>query len=192
MAFAGGFSKLGYYFQAYGIMDFLLPFLLVFTIIYAVMQKTQILGDKKNFNVIIALVIALLFVVPHLMGYYPLGYDPVQVMNDALPSISLVAVAAIMLLILMGIFGTDFAKTAAPIIGVVSIGFVLFIFGSALDLWRGPYDIFSWWSAEVTELIIVLLIFGLVVWFIVRDPDNDKSSGESALKSFGKLFDKKW
>ena len=186
------FETLANIFQNTGVMEFLLPFLLVFVIVYAVSIKLPLFKDNKNFAVIISLVIGLTFVVPHITGTYPLGYDPVQVMNDALPSISLVAVAAIMLLILMGIFGTDFAKTAAPIIGVVSIGFVLFIFGSALDLWRGPYDIFSWWSAEVTELIIVLLIFGLVVWFIVRDPDNDKSSGESSLKSFGKLFDKKW
>ena len=102
MAFSNlGFSQLAYYFQTYGIMDFLLPFLLVFTIIYAVMQKTKILGDKKNFNVIIALVIALTFVVPHVIGYYPLGYDPVQVMNESLPSVALVAVAAVMLLILI-------------------------------------------------------------------------------------------
>ena len=48
---SAGFSDLAYYFETYGVMDFLLPFLLVFTIIYAVMQKTKILGDKKNFNV---------------------------------------------------------------------------------------------------------------------------------------------
>ncbi len=108
------FENIGYYLQAYGILDFLLPFILVFTIVYAVMQKTKILGDKKNFNVIIALVLGLLFVVPHITGAYPIGYDPVQVMNETLPSISLVAVAAIMLLLLMGIFGTDFSKSAAP------------------------------------------------------------------------------
>ena len=99
-----GFSTLAYYFETYGVIDFLLPFILVFTIIFAVMQKTKILGDKKNFNVIIALVLALIFVVPHITGSYPLGYDPVQVMNESLPSISLVSVAAIMLLLLMGIF----------------------------------------------------------------------------------------
>ena len=124
------FENIGYYLQAYGILDFLLPFVLVFTIVYAVMQKTKILGDKKNFNVIIALVLGLLFVVPHITGSYPIGYDPVQVMNEALPSISLVAVAAIMLLLLMGIFGTDFSKAAAPFIAIISMVFVGYIFGS--------------------------------------------------------------
>ncbi|MBT3814315.1 hypothetical protein HOE37_06255 [Candidatus Woesearchaeota archaeon] len=193
MAFAGGFSKLGYYFQAYGIMDFLLPFLLVFTIIYAVMQKTQILGDKKNFNVIIALVIALLFVVPHLMGYYPLGYDPVQVMNESIPSIALVAVAAIMLLILMGIFGTDFTSAMAPVIAIASLGFVVYIFGSALNFWVGPSDVFYWWTSEVTELMIILLVFGVIVWFVVKEPKKpgDKTAFGRIGDVLGKLAEKR-
>ena len=184
------FENIGFYLQAYGVLDFLLPFILVFTIVYAVMQKTKILGDKKNFNVIIALVLGLLFVVPHITGAYPIGYDPVQVMNEALPSISLVAVAAIMLLLLMGIFGTDFSQSAAPFIAVISIAFVAYIFGSSLNLWTAPSDIFRWWNSELTELLIIILVFALVVWFIVHER-TEKSSGGEMLKSFGKLFNKK-
>ncbi|MBU1623282.1 MAG: hypothetical protein KJ597_06930, partial [Nanoarchaeota archaeon] len=159
------FGNIGYYLQAYGILDFLLPFILVFTIVYAVMRKTKILGDEKKFDIIIALVLGLLFVVPHIMGVYPIGYDPVQVMNEALPSISLVAVAAIMLLLLMGIFGTDFSKSAAPFIAIAAIGFVAYIFGSSLNLWTGPSEVFGWWNPELTELLIIILVFALIVWF---------------------------
>lgn len=183
------FDNVGYYLQAYGILDFLLPFVLVFTVVYAVMRKTKILGDDKRFDVIIALVLGLLFVVPHIMGVYPLGYDPVQVMNESLPSISLVAVASIMLLLLMGIFGTNFSKMAAPIIAVVAIAFVAYIFGSSLNLWTGPSDAFGWWDPQLTELLIIILVFALIVWFIVREPE-DKSKGEGFMKSFGKLFQK--
>ncbi len=192
MAFAG-FSTLATYFETYGVLDFLLPFLLVFTIVFAVMQRTHILGEKKNFNVIVALVLALLFVVPHLTGTYPLGYDPVQVMNESLPSISLVAVAAIMLLLLMGIFGTEFTTAFAPVIAIIAIGFVIFIFGASLNLWNGPYDVFYWWSAEVTELIIVILIFGLIVWFITKEPrrPGDKTALGRIGDVLGKMVEKK-
>ncbi|MBI4983514.1 hypothetical protein HZC32_02620, partial [Candidatus Woesearchaeota archaeon] len=172
ISLSSGFSNLATYFQAYGVMDFLLPFILVFTIVFAVMQKTKILGDKKNFNVIIALVLGLLFVVPHLTGSYPLGYDPVQVMNESLPSISLVSIAAIMLLLLMGIFGTGFASAAAPIIALIAIGFVIYLFGAALRFWDSPSDTFYWWTSETTELVIIILIFGLVVWFITKEPSG--------------------
>lgn len=190
---AYGYSNFVSYFQTYGIMDFLLPFLLVFTIVFAVLQKTEILGkDKKNFNVVIALVLALIFIVPHMTGTYPGGYDPVEVINEALPSISLVAVAAIMLLLLMGIFGGDFAKAAIPFIAIAAIIFVVYIFGatSALNLWSGPSDIFGWWSADLTELLIIILIFGLIVYFITKEP-SAKTPGSELIKNVGKLFERK-
>jgi len=186
-------SNLASYFQTYGIMDFLLPFLLVFTIIFAVLQKSEILGkDKKNFNVVIALVLGVLFIVPHLTGTYPMGYDPVQVINEALPSISLVAVAAIMLLLLMGIFGGDFAKAAMPFIAIAAIAFVVYIFGatSALNFWNGPSDVFSWWTQDLTELLIIILIFGLIVYLITKEP-GAKNPGSQLMEGIGKLFEKK-
>jgi len=187
------FQNFASYFQTYGIIDFLLPFLLVFTIVFAVLQRTEILGkDKKNFNVVIALVLALIFIIPHMTGNYPLGYDPVQVINEALPSISLVAVAAIMLLLLMGIFGGDFAKAAMPFIAVASIIFVIYIFGStsALNFWRGPHDIFYWWTSELTELLIIIVVFGLIVYLITKEPGKH-TKGSELIKSVGKLFEKK-
>ncbi|MEK6853222.1 MAG: hypothetical protein AABX64_00920 [Nanoarchaeota archaeon] len=184
------FSNLAHYFQAYGVMDFLLPFILVFTIVYAVTARLSLFKDHKNFQVIIALVLALIFVVPHITGTYPLGYDPVQVMNETLPSISLVSIAAIMVLLLMGIFGADFSAAAAPWIAFLALGFVAYIFGASLNLWRGPYEIFYWWSSEVTELMIVLLIFGLIVWLIVREP-GQKSMFSKILEGASKLVEKR-
>ncbi|MFH1276586.1 MAG: hypothetical protein ABIH82_05740 [Candidatus Woesearchaeota archaeon] len=182
------FERLADLFVTFGVMDFLLPFMLVFTIIYAVLQKTHIMGEKKNFNVIMALVLGLMFVVPHIMGYYPLGYDPVLVLNSTLPSVALVAVAAMMLLILMGMFGTDFAKGAAPLIAILSIAFIVYIFGAALNLWVDPWFFADWWSPETTELLIILVVFGLVVFFIVREP---KSEGFKAMEWVKNLFDKR-
>ncbi len=164
-------ERLVTFLQEYGVLDFLLPFILVFTIIFAVLEKTKILGGKKNFNVVIALVLGLLFVVPHLLNFYPLGYDPVLVLNQTLPSIALVAVASVMILILMGVFGAGFADTGRNLVGLVALIFVVYIFGASLNLWNGPYDVFSWWTEDVTELVIVILVFGLIVWFITK-PDN--------------------
>ena len=190
---SASFTNLAEYFQAYGVMDFLLPFILVFTIIYAVTAKLALFKDHKQFRVVIALVLALLFVVPHITGNYPLGYDPVQVMNESLPSISLVSIAAIMVLLLMGIFGADFSAAAAPFIAIISLAFVAYIFGASLGLWRGPYDIFYWWSSDITELMIVLLIFGLVVWFIVKEPTppGGKSFLGKIADDFGKFVEKR-
>jgi hypothetical protein len=185
------FSSLAYYLETYGVMDFLLPFLLVFTISFAVLQKAKILGDgKKQYNVVVSLVLGLLFVVPHITGSYPLGYDPVDVMNATLPSISLIAVAAIMVLLLLGIFGTQFAAAAVPWIGFISLAFVVYIFGAALNLWTGPSDIFGWWSPETTEILIIVLVFGLLVWFITKDDSKPGKGIENVGNVLGKFFEK--
>jgi hypothetical protein len=170
------FSNAAYYFESYGIMDFLIPFVLIFTILYAVLQKIKLFGEgKKNFNVIIALAISLLFVVPHVTGTYPSGFDPVQIMNEALPSVSLVAVAAIMLMMLLGIFGKGLGDTLQPVIAIGSIIFVLYIFGSSISIWSGPSDLFYWWTAELTELLIIIAVFGIIVYFITKE----KGTGET-------------
>jgi hypothetical protein len=187
------FSNLAYYFEAYGVMDFLLPFLLVFTIIFAVLERIQLFGDessKRRYNVVVALALGLLFVIPHITGNYPMGYDPVQILNQTLPSISLVAVAAVMVLLLLGVFGRKLGDSARPIIALISIGFVIYIFGAALNFWNGPYDIFRWWSSETTELIIIILIFGLVVAFITKDPNSNPERGKKLMEWVNKLTDK--
>lgn len=182
------FSNLAAYFQAYGVMDFLLPFVLVFTILYAVLLRMPLFKDNKNFRVIIATALSLLFVVPHIIGTYPLGYDPVQVMNEALPSISLVAVSAVMLLLLLGIFGKNFSQAASPLIAITAVGFVVYIFGASLNLWRGPYDVFYWWTSDITELMIIILVFGLIVMFITKEPGKG-SAGDTFKKIFGGIGD---
>ncbi|MBU1643734.1 MAG: hypothetical protein KJ598_01110 [Nanoarchaeota archaeon] len=183
-----GFSTLVQYFQAYGVMDFLLPFILVFTIIFAVTARLPLFQEKK-FRVVISIVLALFFVIPHIIGVYPLGYDPVQVMNESLPSISLVAVAVVMLMLLMGLFGTQFSEKAMPFLAIISIAFVCYIFGASLGFWQGPYDVFPWWSSEITELMIMIIVFGLIVWLIVREPTTEENSVTKALKGIGSLFE---
>jgi len=55
-----------YYLQGVGVYDYVLPFLLVFTIIFAILEKTKLFGTeqdgraKTNINTILALVIGLI------------------------------------------------------------------------------------------------------------------------------------
>ena len=186
-------DTLAYYLENFGIIDFFLPFIIVFTIVFAVLQKTKILGEPATvgkMNAVIALVLGLLFVVPHVTGNYPVGYDPVQIMNEALPGISLVGIAVIFSLILLGIFGKKYADTANPIIALLAIGFVIYIFGSSLSWWTGPYDVFSWWTPETTEVMIIIAIFGIIVWMITKEPGAGFFGGaKKAYSGLGKLIE---
>ena len=58
--------------DALGLTDVILPFMLIFVIIFAILQKTKILGEsRKNLNVVIAIVVGLLVIIPHATGRFP-------------------------------------------------------------------------------------------------------------------------
>src|SRR3989344_3262761 len=65
MATGGVFERGMLVLEDLGLTDVLLPFLLIFTIVFAVLQKTEMFGKTgKNFNVMIALILALGVVIP--------------------------------------------------------------------------------------------------------------------------------
>src|SRR3989338_1942273 len=84
-----------------GLLELALPFLLVFTIVFAVLEKTKIMGEgKKNLNVVIALVLSLSVIFAHTGKYFSSTFDPVNLINEVLPSVSILVVAIMMLLII--------------------------------------------------------------------------------------------
>jgi predicted ABC-type exoprotein transport system permease subunit len=158
-----------------GVFDFLLPFILVFTIIFAITKRVNLFKDNEKFRTIISLIMGLLFVVPHYTGGYPLGYDPVLVINQSIPSIGILAVAIVMTLMVMGLFGREYGEGLAPYLAILGVIFVGYIFGSSLNWWNGPSNIFYWWTDQLTELLIIIIIFGVIIWFITGSGGKNKT-----------------
>lgn len=46
--------------ESVGVFDYLLPFLLIFAVVFAILDKTKFLGEHKGINTVIALTIGLL------------------------------------------------------------------------------------------------------------------------------------
>src|SRR3989338_3053673 len=120
-----------------------LIFLLIFVIIYAILQKTRVLGEgKKNLNIMVAVIVGLLVVIPHVTGRFPPNADPVIIIGDALPSISIVLVAIIFLLIMIGVFGQEkiFLGMSMPgWIAFFSFAVIVIVFGGAAGWWSGYF-----------------------------------------------------
>ncbi len=174
-------------------VDILLIFLLIFVIVYAILQKTRILGEgKKNLNVVVALVVGLLVIVPSVTGRFPPNADPVKIIGDALPSVSIVLVAIIFLLILIGVFGQEQVFLGLSMPGWVaffSFITIVIIFGGAAGWWTGYFgqyleDIFG---TESIAVVIMLLAFGLIIAWVTSEPKQ----GQGTLNlDFSKLFGK--
>ena len=167
----------------------LLTFLLIFVVIYSILQKTRILGEeKKRFNAVISLIIALMVVVPHALGIYPRGTDIVQIINDAIPQVSIVIIAIVMLLLIVGILGGERNWMGGSLSGWVAIAAfiaILYIFGTAAGWWMGWSWFQSYFGPDAIAIVIMLLIFAIIVWWITKDEGSDKAN---ALSRFGKSW----
>ncbi len=190
----------------WGVFDVILPFILVFTIVYAILKKTRILGNQaRNFNVVISLVMGAAVIVPHVLygdrsgamsPYLANGFpDVVNIINRALPSVSVVLVAIIMLLLILGVWGhriTLANSSLSGLIALLSFLAVIWIFGAAAEWWYLP----GWWwtqallDPDTQALVVTILIFAIVIWFITKEEKTEDKKETTFLKSFGDLFDK--
>ena len=183
----------------WGLTDVLLPFLLIFVVIYAILTKTKILGDdKKNLNVIIAIVVGLLVVVPHVTGKFAANADPVLIINDALPQVSIVLVAVVFLLVMIGVFGQDYVFLGVSMpgwIALVSFITILIIFGGAAGWWSGQlgYALENFFGTEGIAIFIMLVMFGLIIAWVTSDSKEreDRTIMNRMGMDFSKLFGKK-
>ncbi len=177
-----------------GGLDIILPFLLFFTILFAVLQKTKLLGEKaKKFNIIVALVIALLIVIPHVvyddgnvqngkLGGQLRGMpDVVEIVNNSLPSIAVWVVAILMLLLFIGVGWGDSANFKTPNglkwtffgVGIIVVGY---IFGSSAGFFKNLPAPLRFLQDPVNQAtLLIIIVFGLIIAFIVG---GDSGEGE--------------
>jgi len=172
--------------DSWGLRDVMLPFLFIFVIFFALLSKIRIFGeDKKKFNLVVALVVALLVVIPHVLDKYPPDMDPVDIMNEAIPNITIVVIAAISSLFIIGLFGGRIVQRPAYITGGVIVAaamiYIVFVYPTLSPMifaigiilliavaFSGKQEGFNWVQAVVTLLcfIAVFYFFGVAKgWF---------------------------
>jgi len=135
-----------------------LPFVLVFVIVFAILQRTQILGkDKKQIDAIVSFIFALIFIgVPSVVGV-------------AVSIIPIIALIIIILLAFMLMWGFVGGKTPVLNKGLrITIGIFLLIAMTIIIMWatntlsffsKVPYDI---WSALILVGFVVA-VFSVVL-----------------------------
>ena len=161
------------------VFELLLPFVLIFTIIFAILQATKILGAKKNIDAIIAIVFGLLLI---------RSTVAVQTINRFLPNVSLAIIVVLMILLLLGIFLGKEYKWASGMKGIaalLSAVVVLWIFsGSSLSRFGIP-NVFGGLSSETKGIIVFIVVLIIIVSFVSRDESKKKGGGDR-LKDLGK------
>ncbi len=173
----------------FGLFEVVLPFLLVFTLVFAILEKTKILGHEKdgdkevpakNLNSVIAFVIALLVVA---------SANVVRIINESLPNIILLLVISLCFLLLISIFmgegelnfkdehgGWYLGLMIALFIGVI------LIFLSAVRTEGKSWLSIAWdyvntsFGSTTFASVIFLIVIIAVILIVVRSPK--KGGGE--------------
>lgn len=159
-----------------GVYDVILPFLLVFTIVFAILEKTRILGTekvgdreitKKNLNAIVALMVAFLIIASTRL---------VAVINEVMANIVLLLILAISFLLLVGVFFGSKEFTLEQYPGWIKFFMILMFLGivviflNALDWLKLVFAVFENWDAEWAVSLVFLAIILIFMWFITKEP----------------------
>lgn len=159
-----------------GLVDAVLPFILIFAIVFTVTTRTKVLGEQRNVHMLVALVISLLVIVPHVLGTYPPGADVVNIINTALPNVSLLIVIIVAVLILLGIFAPA-GSQGVPLGGLfsfISVGAIIYIFGLAAGWWETVGFLSLLANPDVQAVAVIILVFAVVIFLITAEhPGQD-------------------
>lgn len=165
------------FFHKFGMFDIVLPFLLVFTIVFAILEKTRVLGEekgepRKNLNSMVAFVIGLIFISIIRL---------VEVINQALPEVALVLIIAVSLLMLVGLFwGTSEVKLEVGwqkgLVFIIAFFVVLGIFFNAIG-WLDKivgYAEMNWNETVIPTLIFFVIIIGAIFYIVGGQKEGKK------------------
>ncbi|MBU2576957.1 MAG: hypothetical protein KKF50_04510 [Nanoarchaeota archaeon] len=150
--------------------EMLLPFLLVFVVVFAILQKSKILGEgKAQIDSLVAMVIGLL-----LIGVR----QPREIIVNLMPWMAVGVAVILVFLILYGLVAGDLSKapdwmkiTFGTLAGLFTIGVVVYV--------TGFYNVIGDWFSDGTSgiwsnVIMVILVVGAMVVAVVTGKKKKK------------------
>ena len=179
-------------FQNWGFQDFFMPFLLLFGLIYAILQRIGLFHTKvkkgtaevevadRKINAILGVVIALMIVIPHVTQWYPPDKDPINIINTFLPNSVIVLAALLLAFILVGLVSKREVGKPAMLgrfrffLGLIGLIAVLLVIIKAIWPAFGPEWLLM--DPNTTAVVIVIGVTALIIWFVMREAPTQKES----------------
>jgi hypothetical protein len=155
------------------VVELILPFLLVFTIVFAVLQKSKVLGDgKKQVDAIVALVIGLLVV------------SFASATGLIVRLVPFMAVSLVIILVFMMLWGMfwkegDFevgskVKIAAGIVALVAVVIAVLVF---TGFWQDIASMFSNGSSLMANVVVIAVVI-IAIILVVFGASGSSSKGD--------------
>jgi len=158
-----------------GFFNVLLPFLLVFTVLYGILERTKIFGDKKHdINAVVAFSISMMVIGTTWV---------VGAITEFLPYVGMISIVLVSLLLLAGMMFSNnlegllkekWFQTGGVIIIIIVISLsLMYIFGLKLTTGRGYILGIS--VNDFATIMGLILFFALIVWMVRPESSNGGS-----------------
>ena len=170
------------FFNDIGLYDVVLPFLLTFTIVFAILEKTKVFGtetidgkqySKKNLNSMASFVIAFFVIASSKL---------VEIITTVSSYTVILLMLSVLFLLLVGSFmkegegGFLTGNWNNFFMIMMFVGIVL-IFVFALGWWDQIWAFFQFQTGgEVTGSVILIVIIVLYIWYIVKGEPHKENS----------------
>lgn len=171
------------FFHDVGLYDVVLPFLLVFTLVYALLEKTRVLGvervgdqefTKRNVNSMVAFVI----------GFFVVASSQlVAIISEIMANVVLLLILIVFFMLLVGTMDRDRKEgfqlegwTRKAFYVIMFVGIILIFlnaFGWLQLIWE--YILWNWDSQFMGIILLFLVILGLMA-FVISDPERKKTT----------------
>ena len=189
MAESSTFRGVIEFFDTIGLYDVVLPFILVFTIVFAILEKTKVLGTeeisgknytRKNLNAMVAFVISFLVIASSKL---------VEIITTVSSQVVILLLLSVLFLLLVGSFYKDAEGGYLQggwqtfFMFIMFIG-IVFIFLGAIKDDSGDSWLDIFWNyvsqngqgGNAVGSIILLILLILLIVYVVKSP---KPSGDS-------------
>lgn len=191
MAESSTFRGVIEFFDSVGLYDVVLPFILVFTIVYAILEKTKVLGTeeisgkeytRKNLNAMVAFVIAFLVVASSRL---------VEIITTVSAQVVILLLLSVLFLLLVGSFYKDAeggylqGDWKTFFMFFMFIGIVLIFLGAVKtdngDTWMEifwNYIANNGQGGEAVGAVILLVVLVLLILYVIRTPNHEKHKND--------------
>jgi hypothetical protein len=157
VSYDAGITKVLADWERMGVFAYVLPFILIFAVVYAIMDKIPVFKDKRGINLVVSLAIGLLALQLNFVAVFF-----AEIFPRAGIGISVLLVA----MILAGAFITWTKANGEPtamawvFFGLGAVIF-LFIIANAFGAYSGYTT--NWWDEYGSAIVVLILVITLIV-----------------------------
>lgn len=163
--------------QQMGFFDVLLPFLLIFAIVYGILEKVKLFEDRADINAVIAFVIGMIVIGTSWV---------IGVLTGFLPWVGMLTVVFLAAVILMGFFWKDIDAIGDTPVKYIAAIVILVVFAAVLlpmvlppEFWssfQGAAGESAFSIVDIGALVAILIVF-FAIFYVAKSSSGTKTKG---------------